>query len=99
MERLPYYQLLHIFSLLVLTAHTFMAFANPAPENRGRTLTHDYVVLEWQGPFAFGPGGKVAERRALPLLPKGEPARSGVVGFVQDRRTGEVLQAVLRSAC
>ncbi|HKB56220.1 MAG TPA: hypothetical protein VKC51_01405 [Lacunisphaera sp.] len=38
MERLPYYQLLHIFSLLVLTAHTFMTFANPAPENRRRTL-------------------------------------------------------------
>jgi hypothetical protein len=26
MERLPYYQLLHILSLIVLTAHTFMAF-------------------------------------------------------------------------
>lgn len=38
MERLPFYQLLHVFSLLVLTAHTFMAFANPAPENRRRTL-------------------------------------------------------------
>ncbi len=38
MERLPYYQLLHIFSLLVLTAHTFMALANPDPANRKRTL-------------------------------------------------------------
>ena len=38
MERLPYYQLLHLLSLIVLTAHTFMAFANPAPENRKRTL-------------------------------------------------------------
>lgn len=38
MDRLPYYQLLHILSLLVLTAHTFMAFANPAPENRKRTM-------------------------------------------------------------
>ena len=38
MERLPYYQLLHIFSLLVLTAHTFMAFGNPDPANRKRTL-------------------------------------------------------------
>ena len=38
MERLPYYHLLHILSLIVLTAHTFMAFANPAPENRKRTL-------------------------------------------------------------
>ena len=38
MERLPYYQLLHILSLIVLTAHTFMAFANPLPENRKRTM-------------------------------------------------------------
>lgn len=38
MERIPYYQLLHILSLIVLTAHTFMAFANPAPENRKRTM-------------------------------------------------------------
>ena len=38
MERLPYYQLLHILSLIVLTAHTFMAFANPAPENRKSTM-------------------------------------------------------------
>ena len=70
-----------------------------AGENSGRTLTHDHVVLEWQGPFAFGPGGTVSERRALALLPKGSPERSGVVAFVQDRRTGEVLQALLRSGC
>ena len=38
MERLPYYQILHLLSLIVLTAHTFMAFANPAPENRRRTM-------------------------------------------------------------
>jgi uncharacterized membrane protein SirB2 len=33
-----FYHLLHVFALLVLTAHTYMAFANPAPENRKRTL-------------------------------------------------------------
>lgn len=38
MERLPYYQVLHLLSLIVLTTHTFMAFANPLPENRKRTL-------------------------------------------------------------
>jgi len=38
MERLPYYQLLHIFSLLVLTAQTFLAFGNPDPANRKRTM-------------------------------------------------------------
>src|SRR6185436_8497323 len=35
-----------------------------AGENRGRTLTHDHVVLEWQGPLAFS-GSKIAQERAL----------------------------------
>lgn len=38
MDRLPYYHILHVLALIVLTAQTFMAFANPAPENRKRTL-------------------------------------------------------------
>ncbi len=33
-----YYYLLHIFSLFVLTAHTFMAFANPDPANKKQTM-------------------------------------------------------------
>ena len=69
-----------------------------AGENRGRTLAHDFVVLEWVGPVAFA-GGKVVERRALPLLPKAVPAHSGVAAFVQNRRTGEVLQALMLPAC
>ena len=32
------YHILHVFSLIVLTAQTYMAFANPAPENRKRTM-------------------------------------------------------------
>jgi hypothetical protein len=68
-------------------------------ENSGRTLTHDYVVLEWQGPFPFRPSGQASERRSLALLPRGAPERSGVVGFVQDRRTGEVLQALRLPSC
>jgi hypothetical protein len=69
-----------------------------AGENRGRTLSHDYVVLEWQGPFGFS-GPKLQAERLLPLLPKAVPANSGVVGFVQDRRTSEVLQALMLAAC
>jgi uncharacterized membrane protein SirB2 len=38
MERLPYYQVLHLVSLAVLSAQTFMAFANPDPANRKRTM-------------------------------------------------------------
>jgi hypothetical protein len=72
-----------------------------AGENRGRTLAHDYVVLEWLGPFAFGPGpgAQVAERRQLALLPRATAGSSGVVGFVQNRRTAEVLQALMLPAC
>jgi hypothetical protein len=69
-----------------------------AGENRGRTLAHDYVVLEWQGPFSF-PEPRILERRELALLPRATPGNSGVVGFVQNRRTAEVLQALMLPAC
>ena len=68
-----------------------------AGENRGRLLTHDHVVLEWLGPF--GIGERLVERRRLPLPTGAAAANSGVAAFVQDRRSGEVLQALLRSAC
>jgi hypothetical protein len=68
-----------------------------AGENRGRLLTHDYVVLEWLGPF--GIQDRVVERRRLPLPPGAAVANSGVAAFVQSRRTGEVLQALLRTPC
>ena len=38
MERVLYYHLLHVFAVLVLTAQTFMAFGNPDPVNRRRTM-------------------------------------------------------------
>jgi len=56
------------------------------------------VVLEWQGPFEFA-GIALNQRRKLALLPGAAAADSGVAAFVQDRRTGEVLQALLRSYC
>jgi hypothetical protein len=69
-----------------------------AGENRGRTLPHDYVVLQWVGPLDFK-GARLVERRRLALLPKAVPAHSGVVAFVQNRATGEVLQALMLPAC
>ena len=69
-----------------------------AGENRGKSLPHDYVVLQWAGPLEFK-GGKLAERHLLPLLPKAVPGHSGGVAFVQNRATGEVLQALMLPAC
>jgi hypothetical protein len=67
-----------------------------AGENKGVTLRHDRVVREWFGPLALE-GGRIDLRRAIML-----PARSkvsGAVGFVQDRKSGEVLQALGVAAC
>jgi len=55
-------------------------------------------VFEWQGPIAFSQP-RLTLQRELPLLPRAILANSGVVGFVQDRRTGEVLQALMLPAC
>jgi len=69
-----------------------------AGENRGKSLPHDYVVLQWVGPLEFK-GGKLAQRHVLPLLPKAVPGHSGVAAFVQNRATAEVLQALMLPAC
>jgi hypothetical protein len=70
-----------------------------AGENSGRRLRHDYVVLEWLGPFTMGPEGRLDEQRRLTLLPNAAPTESGVAAFIQDRRTAEVLQALMLSTC
>jgi hypothetical protein len=65
-----------------------------AGENSGRLLQHDHVALEWQGPYRPG------ERQlTLPLLPKAKIGDSGIVAFVQNRRTAEVLQTLMLAAC
>ena len=69
-----------------------------AGENRGRTLPHDYVVLQWLGPLEFR-GAKLLERQRLALLPKAVAANSGVIAFVQNKATSEVLQALMLPAC
>jgi hypothetical protein len=55
------------------------------------------LVLEWQGPFA--PGSDAPVRRMLPFPPGTAAKNSGVLGFVQDRRTAEVLQTLRLPSC
>jgi hypothetical protein len=70
-----------------------------ASENARPRLQEDHVALEWVGPIAVGPQGRIEAQRTLALLPNATPADSGVVAFVQNRRSGEVLQALLLGAC
>jgi hypothetical protein len=58
----------------------------------------EHLVLQWEGPVPLGRAGLEVER-ALPLLPGASAASSGVVAFVQNRRTAEVLQTLSLATC
>ena len=69
-----------------------------AGENRGVTLSHDYVVRQWIGPIALN-AGRADVTRAITPRANWNPANLGIIGFVQDMKTGHVLQAVGASQC
>lgn len=67
-------------------------------ENAGATLVHDHVVREWIGPLRLT-GGTIRAQREIALPATWNRARLGVVGFVENEKTGEVLQAVSAGSC
>jgi hypothetical protein len=69
-----------------------------AGENRGVTLHHDHVVRQWIGPIPFN-AGRADVRQAIAPRANWNPANLGIVGFLQDMKTGHVLQAVGASQC
>lgn len=70
-----------------------------AGENAGRTLRHDYVVRRLVGPLALDGKGYLALRQQIALDADWKRADLGVTVFVQDRASGEILQALQRHAC
>ena len=67
-------------------------------ENSGVTLAHDHVVREWIGPVRLTAGAARVQREiALPAA--WNRARLEVVAFVQDERSGGVLQALSAQQC
>lgn len=64
-------------------------------ENEGETLSHDYVVRKLLGPYT-----KTTDRpeikleRELRLSPEWKKDELSVIAFVEDKDSGEVLQAV-----
>ncbi|MGH8779343.1 DUF1223 domain-containing protein [Paraburkholderia sp.] len=74
-----------------------------AGENSGATLHHERVVRQWIGPVPLA-DGHAQIRRALALDDPGAAApvpagRFGVVAFVENAATGDVLQAADLPAC
>jgi len=67
-------------------------------ENSGATLLHDHVVRAWTGPLALA-GGSAHLQQDIALPVQVNRANVDVVAFVQDRRSGAVLQAVAAESC
>lgn len=70
-----------------------------AGENAGKTLRHDYVVRRLIGPLTPDREGRLALRQQIALDADWKRADLGVTVFVQDKASGEILQAVQRHAC
>lgn len=70
-----------------------------AGENRGERLHHDYVVRRLEGPFGLPGNGRLALRQRFALSLDWKRADLGLAAFVQDRASGEVLQAAMLPPC
>lgn len=70
-----------------------------AGENRGKTLHHDFVVREIIGPLKADAKGAVKIDHAFNLKQDWKASDSMLVAFVQNAKTGDVLQALALPAC
>ncbi len=67
-----------------------------AGENTGVKLHHDYVVRGWRGPFRVGDAPLL---QTLQINPEWQNAKTGVVAFLQNSVSGEVVQALNLKMC
>ena len=70
-----------------------------AGENRGEHLQHDHVVRVLEGPRPVNPDGRVTVRHRFAVAGGWKAENLGVVVFVQDRASGEVLQTLALANC
>jgi len=66
-----------------------------AGENKGAFLKHDFVVRELGGPVALDATGNATQAFSFPIPADWKPRDLHLAAFVQNSRTGEVLQALL----
>lgn len=84
--------------LYAMVAESGLSSDISAGENRGRRLRHDHVVRAWLGPFPLE-AGRLSLSRTLALAPSWRPQDLEVGAFVQDPRSGRVLQTVGADRC
>jgi hypothetical protein len=76
-----------------------LSAAVKAGENSGASLHHDHVVREWLGPYPVDDKANSPWRQKITLKPDWKVKDMGAVAFVQNRSSGEVLQAVALELC
>jgi len=85
-------------ALYVALAESGLSSTVTRGENSGATLSHDHVVREWIGPLRVS-DGKARVKREIPLPASWNRERLEVAAFVQNERTGRVLQALGALQC
>jgi len=85
-------------ALYVALAESGLASKVTRGENGGATLAHDHVVREWIGPVRVT-GGAARVQRDIALAAGWSRTRLELVAFVQNQRTGNVLQAMSAQHC
>jgi hypothetical protein len=70
-----------------------------AGENRGKRLRHDFMVRELAGPFPVDSGGEARLSRRFGLDPLWKTGDLHVAAFIQNERSGDVLQALAMPYC
>jgi hypothetical protein len=85
-------------ALLVAITQNGLVSQVTAGENRGAALRHDFVVRDLKTQ-RLGSAASLDARFAFSARPDWNPARMSLVAFVQNTRTGEVLQALSAPAC
>jgi hypothetical protein len=70
-----------------------------AGENAGRTLRHDFMVRRLIGPLTPDRTGHLSLRHHVALEAGWKRADLGLAAFVQDKASGEILQALQRHIC
>jgi hypothetical protein len=87
-------------ALQLAVAQNGLASRVTAGENRGEHLRHDFVVRDFGTYPRATPGAtEITAEMAVAPRPDWDLQRLSVVAFVQDRRTGEVLQALSAPVC
>ncbi|MFA6178989.1 MAG: DUF1223 domain-containing protein, partial [Candidatus Methylopumilus sp.] len=70
-----------------------------AGENSGRQLRHEYVVRELYGPYRVDEVSGSEWRQGLTLNNVWKNRDIGIAAFVQNRSSGQVLQALSLKSC